>query len=91
MMLAVWHLRQYLATAKDISPDDVAEVNEWIRRLERTISVAINRRLGENISDETSLRLKLLEEHALRQKIWIQELTKENLRLRKSLADQQEH
>ena len=88
-MLAVWHLRQYLATAKELSDDDISEVEEWIQRLERKISIAINRRLGENISDETTLRLKLLEEHAVRQKLWIQELTKENIKLRNALAEQQ--
>ena len=89
-MLAVWHLRQYLATAKGLSDDDINEVEEWIQRLERKISIAINRRLGENISDETTLRLKLLEEHAVRQKLWIQELTKENIQLRNALADQKD-
>lgn len=90
MMLAVWHLRQYLVTAKGLSDDDINEVEEWIQRLERKISIAINRRLGENISDETTLRLKLLEEHAVRQKLWIQELTKENIQLRNALADQRD-
>ena len=89
-MLAVWHLRQYLTTAKGLSDDDINEVEEWIQRLERQISIAINRRLGENISDETTLRLKLLEEHAVRQKLWIQELTKENIQLRNALADQKD-
>jgi len=89
-MLAVWHLRQYLVTAKELSEDDISETEEWIQRLERKIAIAINRRLGENISDETSLRLKLLEEHAVRQKLWIQELTKENIQLRNALADQKD-
>ena len=89
-MLAVWHLKQYLLTAKGLSDNDIDEVEEWIQRLERRISIAINRRLGENISDETSLRLKLLEEHAVRQKLWIQELTKENIQLRNALADQKD-
>ena len=89
-MLAVWHLRQYLTTANGLSDDDINEVEEWIQRLERQISIAINRRLGENISDETTLRLKLLEEHAVRQKLWIQELTKENIQLRNALADQKD-
>ena len=71
MMLSVWHLRQYLQTSKNLSESDVSEAEEWIRRLEKKIAIAINRRLGENITDEATLRLKLLEEHAVRQKMWI--------------------
>lgn len=89
MMLAAWHLRQYLQSAKGLSENDAAETEEWLRRLEKKISIAINRRIGENISDETTLRLKLLEEHAVRQKMWIQELTNENIKLRNALAEQQ--
>jgi len=89
MMLAAWHLRQYLQNAKGLSENDAAETEEWLRRLEKKISIAINRRIGENISDETTLRLKLLEEHAVRQKMWIQELTNENIKLRNALAEQQ--
>ena len=88
--VTAWHISEYLKNAKGLSPQDVVETEQWLRRNEKRYAIAINRRLGENITDEASLRLKLLEEHAMRQKLWIQELSTENVMLRNQLAEQQE-
>lgn len=87
--LLVWHLREYLRLSENLSEEERDDVEDWIRRTEKKMAIAISRRLGEDITDETSLRLKLLEEHAARQKIWIQELTSENITLRQQLAEAQ--
>ncbi|MBO4344748.1 MAG: hypothetical protein J5833_03270 [Victivallales bacterium] len=89
--VTAWHISEYLKNAKGLSAQEVEETEQWLRRTEKRYAISINRRLGENITDEATLRLKLLEEHAMRQKLWIQELTTENVRLRNQLADQQEN
>ena len=88
--VTAWHISEYLKNAKGLSAQEIAETEQWLRRTEKRYAITINRRLGENITDEATLRLKLLEEHAMRQKLWIQELSTENVRLRNQLADQQE-
>ena len=88
--VTAWHISEYLKNAKGLSPQEIEETEQWLRRTEKRYAIAINRRLGENITDEATLRLKLLEEHAMRQKLWIQELSTENVMLRNQLADQQE-
>ena len=88
--VTAWHISEYLKKAKGLSPQEAEETEQWLRRTEKRYAIAINRRLGENITDEATLRLKLLEEHAMRQKLWIQELSTENVMLRNQLADQQE-
>ncbi len=88
--VTAWHISEYLKNAKGLSEQEVEETEQWLKRTEKRYTIAINRRLGENITDEASLRLKLLEEHAMRQKLWIQELSTENVMLRNQLAEQQE-
>lgn len=88
--VTAWHISEYLKNAKNLSAQEIEETEQWLRRTEKRYAISINRRLGENITDEATLRLKLLEEHAMRQKLWIQELSTENVRLRNQLADQQE-
>ena len=88
--VTAWHISEYLKMAKGLSSQDIEEAEQWLKRTEKRYAISINRRLGENITDEASLRLKLLEEHAMRQKLWIQELSTENVNLRNQLADQQE-
>ncbi len=88
--VTAWHISEYLKNAKGLSAQDVEETELWLKRTEKRYAIAINRRIGENITDEASLRLKLLEEHAMRQKLWIQELSTENVMLRNQLAEQQE-
>ena len=88
--VTAWHISEYLKNAQGLSAEEIEETEQWLRRTEKRYAIAINRRLGENITDEATLRLKLLEEHAMRQKLWIQELTTENVMLRNQLADQQE-
>ena len=88
--VTAWHISEYLKNANGLSAQDIEEAEQWLKRTEKRYAIAINRRLGENITDEASLRLKLLEEHAMRQKLWIQELTTENVMLRNQLAEQQE-
>jgi len=88
--VTAWHISEYMKNAKGLSEQDIEAAEQWLKRTERRYSISINRRLGENITDEASLRLKLLEEHAMRQKLWIQELSTENVNLRNQLAEQQE-
>ena len=88
--VTAWHISEYMKNAKGLSAQDIEAAEQWLKRTERRYAISINRRLGEDITDEASLRLKLLEEHAMRQKLWIQELSTENVMLRNQLAEQQE-
>lgn len=86
--LAAWHYRQYLK----LKPDSGERllIQKKIDKLETAYSIVLNKRFGEGTMDETKLRLKLLEEHAMRQKLWIEELSDENRRLRANLAELQQ-
>ncbi len=88
--LVAWNLSEYLRLSDGLSQEERDDAEEWLRKTEKKLSIAINRRLGEDITDETSMRLRMLEEHAARQKLWIQELTTENIMLRNQLAAEQE-
>lgn len=88
--VTAWHISEYLKRASGLTEKEIQDAEQWLRITEKKYAIAISRKLGEDITDETSLRLKLLEEHAVRQKLWIQELSVENMNLRRQLADMQE-
>lgn len=84
--LAVWHYRAYLAMAP---PDDsqIDAVRQWLERAERTLVASLRLKLDNASDEERVMRVKLLEEHAQRQKNWITVLEQENRQLRQSLAE----
>ncbi|NMA46659.1 MAG: hypothetical protein GX945_08860 [Lentisphaerae bacterium] len=85
--LAVWHYRAYLAMAP---PDDgqVDAVRQWLERTERALLASLRLKLDQASDEERVMRVKLLEEHAQRQKNWISMLEQENRQLRESLAEE---
>mgnify|MGYP003310992170 FL=1 len=47
----------------------------------------LNQKIGDAALDENSMRIKMLEQHGMRQKQWIQDLENENRALRRQLAE----
>jgi len=86
LLLAAWHYRAYLAMAP---PDDSQRgaVEQWLERVERALVASLRRKLDNASEEERVMRVKLLEEHAQRQKNWITALERENRQLRQSLAE----
>lgn len=87
ILLTVWHLREYLRISTKLNAEERQEAEKWLEKSERKLAISIARKLEESIMEESKLQVKLLEEHAIRQKQWIQELTIENQKLRLQLAE----
>lgn len=85
--LTAWHLQKFL----ELKPDapNRATVEEWIRQAQQSYINSVAEKDGTAAAAENSIRIKLLEEHAMRQKRWLNELNAENLRLRQQLAELQ--
>ena len=84
---AVWHYRQCLALETD-HPHQVA-IREWLAQAEKTLLAELREQLEKDGGEERKQRVRILEEHALRQKEWISELSQENRELRQRLAELQ--
>lgn len=84
---AVWHYRQCLALEPD-HPHQVA-IREWLTRAERALLAELRSQLEKDGEEERKQRVRILEEHSLRQKEWISELSQENRDLRQRLAELQ--
>jgi hypothetical protein len=71
-------------------PDDgqVDAVRQWLERTERALLASLRLKLDQASDEERVMRVKLLEEHAQRQKNWISMLEQENRQLRESLAEE---
>ena len=83
--LAVWHYRAYLA----FEPQDEGRLTvarNGLERAEKMLMTELQDKLDQSTEEERVMRVKLMEEFALRQKRWITQLEKENLELRKRLA-----
>ena len=85
--LAVFYYRLYL----ELSPDDenAGIISQKLANLEKQLASLLNQKMSDDVLDENNLRIKMLEQHALRQKQWIDELSAENLRLRRQLSEAQ--
>jgi hypothetical protein len=84
--LAVWHYRAYLTMAAPGDSQSEA-VKLWLQRAERALLLSLRMKLDNSNDEERVMRVKLLEEHAQRQKNWIMDLEQENRQLRQSLAE----
>jgi len=80
----VWHLQSYLA----LSPQADQNVKQWLLNARNACLATLS---TESVVDlktqDIQLRLRLLEEHALRQKQWLTDLRRENEELRRHLGD----
>ena len=85
--LAIFYYRLYL----ELLPDDenTSIISQKLATLEKQLASTLNQKMGDDVLDENNLRIKMLEQHALRQKQWIDELSAENLRLRRQLSEAQ--
>ena len=85
--LAVFYYRLFL----ELSPDDenAGVISQKLANLEKQLASRLNQKMSDDVLDENNLRIKMLEQHALRQKQWIDELSTENLRLRRQLSEAQ--
>lgn len=84
---AVWHYRQCLVLEPD-HPHQAA-IKEWLARAERALLTELQNQLEKDGEAERKQRVRILEEHAMRQKAWIAELSQENRELRQRLAELQ--
>ena len=85
--LAIFYYRLFL----ELSPDDenAGIISQKIAKMEKQLASLLNQKMSDDVLDENNLRIKMLEQHALRQKQWIDELSTENLRLRRQLSEAQ--
>lgn len=83
--LALYYYRKYLID--NPAAADTEEIKEKISILEKKIAVRLNQKIGDAALDENSMRIKMLEQHGMRQKQWIQDLENENRALRRQLAE----
>ncbi|MBR0459052.1 MAG: hypothetical protein IJJ26_07430 [Victivallales bacterium] len=81
----VWNLQQYLVLKPDA--ENREETLQWLTRAEKSCVAVLSKKSGATQLQEFQVRLKLLEEHALRQKQWISDLSRENIELRRKLAE----
>ena len=85
-LLALWHYEQ----ARKHTPKDAAEMPDIMSAVERNADAVRIRLQTEGRKEEQEalqLKVTLLEEHAMRQKKWIEELQHENTEYRKMLRD----
>ena len=85
--LAIFYYRQYLNATSD--DENKNAVQQKLAALEKRLATRLNQKIGDAALDENSLRIKMLEQHTLRQKQWIDELSTENLKLRRQLSEAQ--
>ena len=81
----VWNLQQYLSLRPDA--ENREETVQWLARAEKNCAAILSKKSGATQLQEYQVRLKLLEEHALRQKQWLTNLSRENIELRRKLAE----
>ncbi|HQC52623.1 MAG TPA: hypothetical protein PLE92_05775 [Lentisphaeria bacterium] len=84
---AVWHYRQCLELEPN-HPHQTA-IREWLAQAEKVLLAELQEQQKKDGEEERKQRVRILEEHALRQKEWISELSQENRELRQRLAELQ--
>ena len=83
----VWHLQSYLA----LFPQADKNTREWLQKAQKTCAATLGAdQAADRRTQDIQLRLKLLEEHALRQKQWLTDLRRENEELRRHLGEIQQ-
>jgi len=85
--LAIFYYRLYLEQAPE--DENNRAIQQKLSTLEKRLASSLNQKMGDDVLDENSLRIKMLEQHTLRQKQWIDELSNENLKLRRQLSEAQ--
>ena len=87
-LLALWHYEQ----AQKHTPKDAKDMPDIRAAVERNADAVLAHLQTEGRKEEQDalqLKVTLLEEHAMRQKKWIEELQRENTEYRKMLRDMQ--
>ena len=89
MTAALWHYRQ---TLRDSAEGLVSreEVEAAVKRCEDALFQELSQRCKQNELEALRVKVTLLEEHAKRQNQWLEELRRENLRLRRKLGEQED-
>ena len=85
-LLALWHYEQ----AMKHTPKDAKEMPDIRAAVERNADAVLAHLQTEGrqeAQEALQLKVTLLEEHAMRQKKWIEELQRENTEYRKMLRD----
>ena len=83
----VWHLQNYLA----LYPQADRNARQWFQEARKACMASLGTDQAiDRKTEDIQLRLKLLEEHALRQKQWLTDLRRENEELRHHLGEMQQ-
>ncbi len=85
---ALWHYRQALREPGSIVPRE--EIETAVSRCENALFQELSVRCKSAEMESLRTKVTLLEEHAKRQNQWLEELRRENLRLRRDLGEQSE-
>ena len=85
---ALWHYRQALREPGSIVSRE--EVETAVRRCENALFEELSARCKSAEMESLRTKVTLLEEHAKRQNQRLEELRRENLRLRRDLGEQSE-
>ena len=85
--LAIFYYRLYLESFPN--DENAQAISQKLSSLEKKLASSLNQKMGDEVLEENSLRIKMLEQHSLRQKQWIDELSTENLKLRRQIAEAQ--
>lgn len=85
-LLALWHYEQALKhTPKDAK--EMPDIRAAVERNADAVLAHLQTEGRQEAQDALQLKVTLLEEHAMRQKKWIEELQRENTEYRKMLRD----
>ena len=88
LAVALWHYRQAMRdSGNGISREDAEAA---VNRCEDALFQELLQRCKKSEMDALRTKVTLLEEHARQQNQWLEELRRENLRLRRKLGEQEE-
>ena len=88
LAVALWHYRQALRdSGNGVSREDAEAA---VKRCEDALYQELSQRCKQSEIESLRTKVTLLEEHASRQNQWLEELRRENLRLRRKLGEQEE-
>ena len=87
--VALWHYRQALRESGNggVSREDAEAA---VKRCEDALFQELLQRCKKSEMDALRTKVTLLEEHAKQQNQWLEELRRDNLRLRRKLGEQEE-
>jgi hypothetical protein len=83
--LVIWALRQSIALNPDAK--NSRDIRDWLKQLQAKFLHSIPNTEADSQNADLSSRIKHLEDFAIRQKKWIEDLTRENQLLRKAAAE----